>query len=96
MFIKIRKNNPDLPIVLMNRPKFILNNEQTERYKIIEATYNNAVLSGDKNVYFVDNKELTELCKEDGTVDNCHPTDLGFLAMAQGLYNTIKDENIEK
>lgn len=96
MFKEIRKYNPKLPIILMPRPKYILSDEEKERLEIIKTTYNNAVLSGDKNVYFIDNKQLTKLCLSDGRVDNNHPTDLGFLSMAQGVYNTIKDINIDK
>ncbi len=96
MFKEIRKYNPKLPIILMPRPKYILSDEEKERLEIIKTTYNNAVLSGDKNVYFIDNKQLTKLCLSDGMVDNNHPTDLGFLSMAQGIYDVIKDIDIDK
>ena len=31
-----------------------------------------------------------ELAKGDGTVDNCHPNDLGFWSMAECLSGVIK------
>ena len=96
MFKEIRKYNPKLPIIIMPRPKYILSEMEQERYGIIKTTYNNAIASGDKNVYFIDNKQLTKLCQYDGTVDTCHPTDLGFLSMAQGIYDVIKDIDIDK
>ncbi|MBR2471083.1 MAG: hypothetical protein IKB55_00215, partial [Clostridia bacterium] len=68
----IREKNPELPVIIMSRPKHILTEEEQERRNIIETTYKNAVAAGDKNVYFLDGAALTELCKENGTVDNCH------------------------
>ena len=39
----------------------------------------------DENVYFIGGEELTTLCKDSGTVDNCHPTDFGFASMAKAV-----------
>lgn len=85
MFKAIRKENPNLPIIIMSRPKFKLKDVEIERRYIIETTYNNAVSSGDKNVYFIDGKKLTELCGNDGNVDGTHPTDFGFVSIAKAL-----------
>lgn len=85
MFRKIRENNPDLPIVIMSRPKFTLSDDETKRYNIIKTTYDNAVADGDKNVYFIGGPELMALAENDGTVDNCHPNDFGFASMAKAL-----------
>jgi hypothetical protein len=38
--------------------------------------------------------DLTELCKNEGTVDNCHPTDLGFASMAAALIRLIEREGL--
>ena len=73
----------------MSRPKHFLNEEEQKRRAIIEATYLDAVSDGDENVYFIDNKKLTELCKDSGTVDNCHPTDFGFASMAKALIDVV-------
>lgn len=73
----------------MSRPKHFLNVEEKIRRKIIETTYLNAVSAGDENVYFIDGEALTELCKDSGTVDNCHPTDFGFASMAKALTEVI-------
>ena len=96
MFKAVREKNPDLPIILMPRPTYLLNEMEKERLEIVRTTYNNALASGDKNVYLVSNEELTALCLNDGKVDNNHPTDLGFLSMAQGIYDVIKDIDIDK
>ena len=85
MFKAIRKNNPLLPVIMMSRPKHFLTDDEKIRRRIIETTYQNAVSAGDKNVYFIDGDALTQLCKDSGTVDNCHPTDFGFASMAKAL-----------
>lgn len=90
----IREKNPELPVIIMSRPKHILTKEEQERRHIIENTYLNAVNAGDKNVYFLDGAALTELCQENGTVDNCHPTDFGFASIAKALSEVLKNINI--
>ncbi len=85
MFMAVRGKHPDIPIVIMNRPQYYLYADGRRRREIVETTYNNAVNRGDKNVYFVSNDELCSLCGNEGTVDGCHPTDLGFYSMAKAL-----------
>ena len=91
MFDIIRSANPTLPIIMMNRPKCYLNEDEKKRLEIIESTYIQAKAAGDKNVYLITNKELTELCLDRGTVDGCHPTDLGFASMAAAVIRVMKD-----
>ncbi len=85
-FKTIREKNPDLPIIIMSRPKYYLTEVEDTRKNIIEKTYNNAVKNGDKNVYYIDGTTLMndEIC-DNGTVDGCHPTDLGFFSMADRI-----------
>ena len=90
MFKAIREKNPLLPVIIMSRPKHFLTEEEKTRRDIIETTYLNAVSAGDENVYFIDGAALTELCKDSGTVDNCHPTDFGFASMAKALTGVIR------
>jgi len=94
MFEAIRKENPNLPIIIMSRPKFNLTDEEKKRRSIIETTYKNAISKGDKNVYIIDGKALTQLCRDEGTVDNCHPTDFGFASMAKALGDIIENINV--
>lgn len=91
MFKAIRNEKPGIPIIIMSRPKYHLNEEETKRLHIIEATYKNAVSSGDRNTYFIDGKALTALCKNEGTVDGCHPTDFGFMSMAKALGEVLRE-----
>lgn len=90
MFKRIRKSNPDLPIILLSRPKICLTKEEMTRLEIIKTTYKNAVESGDRNVYLIDGRTLMEMAGDEGTVDNCHPNDLGFMSMAKALGDVLE------
>lgn len=94
LYKAVRAAHPDIPILLMSRPKNRLNSGEVQRRAIVEETYKNALAAGDKNVYFLDGKALTELCGDEGTVDNTHPTDYGFASMAQAVCKVL--EKIEK
>ena len=94
MFKAIRQANPELPVIIMTRPKYCPNNEELLRKEIAKKTYDNAVSAGDKNVYFIDGKELMSLCGCEGTVDRTHPTDFGFYSMAKVLGDFIEDRNL--
>lgn len=90
MFKRIRKNNPDTPIVMMSRPKFYLTKAEELRLDVIKTTYNNAIKNGDKNVYLIEGRKLMEMAGNEGTVDNCHPTDLGFASMAKVVGDVLE------
>ena len=85
LYKAVRESHPDIPIVLMSRPKYYLTDEEKERLCIIRTTYNNALSAEDKNIYMLDGRQLMEYAGNEGTVDNCHPTDLGFASMARAL-----------
>ncbi len=91
MFRTIREEHPELPIIMMTRPNYHLSREEEERKQIIHTTYQNALACGDKNVYFIDNEALTALCKDNGLVDRCHPTDFGFASMADALCKVLQE-----
>ena len=74
----------------MSRPKFVLTDDEERRLDIIKETYNNAVNAGDENVYLLTGRELMAVCENEGTVDNCHPTDLGFASIAAALGDLLK------
>ena len=90
MFEAIRSEQPDLPIIIMNRPRLELGSAEMQRKEIIQATYNNALAKGDKNVYFIDNEKLCELCGSNGLADTCHPSDFGFNSMAVAVSEVIE------
>ena len=90
-FQAIRKEQPKLPIIIMNRPKYRLNEEEKERLEIIRTTYRNAKAAGDENVYLIENSALTARALTEGTVDNCHPNDLGFANMAEAVLPVLAE-----
>ncbi len=94
----VRDKNPDLPIIFITQPYFDNNestyekehNERVYRKTIIMETYINAVRNGDKNVYFIDGSQFFNIPEGDCCVaDGCHPTDLGFMRMADVIGNQI-------
>ena len=75
----------------MTKPDFDYDPEEPERRKVIYKTYENAVNSGDKNVYFIDGQTFFgEKDRHFCTCDCCHPNDLGFYRMAQVIEPVIK------
>ena len=91
MFQKIRAAQPDLPILIMSRPKYYLMEWEERRLEIIRNTYLTAKEQGDKNVYFLDGRKLMEIIEDNGTVDTCHPTDSGFFSMACAIGQVLKE-----
>lgn len=89
MFKTIRQAKPNLPIIMMSRPRYTLSPDEEKRLEIITNTYNNAKNSGDKNVYLLTGKQLLEKCGNEGLVDGCHPTDLGFYSMSCALIDLL-------
>lgn len=87
----IRAQQPELPILLVGRPGFQIDNaEEIERRSIIYATYQAAAAAGDRHVYYVDGQSLFQgegwdCC----TVDGTHPNDLGFFRMAEMIGTVI-------
>lgn len=92
LFMRMRETHPDIPIIIMSRPKpySYLNAMERGRADIIKATYENAKARGDENVYYIPGWELCEICGGEGTVDGTHPTDLGFYSMYVRLADEIK------
>ena len=85
LFCQIRSKHPDLPILIMPRPRYYHRGEDKARLEVIECTYLDAKARGDQNVYFISNREMMESVKDEGLVDNTHPTDSGFFNMALAL-----------
>ena len=81
----VREAHPDIPVLMLTRPKVNLNDEEIERRNVVYKTYTDARANGDDNIYFLDGKALMALCGDEGTVDLCHPTDLGFFSMASAI-----------
>lgn len=82
MFKKVREKHPEIPVIFMTRPNKTY--PYAENFKVVLKTYENAKAAGDKNVYFVSGQEmLNSFDAEMALVDGIHPSDVGFLGMAQ-------------
>ena len=91
MFDSIREANPDLPILMLTRPKWHYTAEEEERIAIVKATYDAAMASGDENVYFLTGRDLIkEEFAETFSVDDCHPNDSGFVSMAMAVAEAFR------
>lgn len=91
LYREYRAKRPDVPILFVTRPDTDGNEEDTaKRREIIFETYEKALKSGDKAVYYLDGSTLfagenRELC----TIDGCHPSDLGSYRIAEVLYGKL-------
>ena len=91
MFQRIREKQPNLPIVILTRPKYYLTDAEMDRLTVIQKTYQNALDTGDKNVYFIKGTDLiAPEVAEVALVDGVHPNDSGFVSMAYGLYEVLR------
>lgn len=90
MYDIIRKANPDLPIIMISKPN--TNSPCTDaRFEVIKESYDIAKRENDQNVYLIDGREFfAEIPHGGGTVDGCHPTDLGFYFMAEKIGDVIE------
>ena len=87
MYERIREKRPDLPYVMVSKPDFIFNeNDSVKRRTVIEDSFRAARARGDRNVYYIDGDGLCRGAYEDScSVDTTHPNDIGFMMMAEGI-----------
>ena len=92
----VRAAQPDLPIIIVSGPRDGRVEAYRQRRDIIKATYDKAVAAGDKHVYFVDGLHFYDqpgmpaIPRDFTTVDNTHPTDLGFHLMYLKILPVLK------
>lgn len=87
----VRDRHPTLPIILLSRPQPNPTGDDLARRDIVKRTWETAAHSGDRNVSFLDGTQMLRIFGGDsGTVDNCHPNDLGFACMAAALEPVLK------
>lgn len=89
MYLSIRSAHPDLPVVMLSRPRAYLTEDEVKRREIVRATYLNAKARGE-NVYFISGEELMQYAGDSGLVDGIHPNDLGFASMARVLGDLLE------
>ncbi|MDD2648921.1 MAG: SGNH/GDSL hydrolase family protein [Eubacteriales bacterium] len=91
-FKYIRAAKPELPILMLSRPGMDdFPDDTNARESIIRRTYENALAAGDKNVAFIQGRELFGAGERiNCTIEGCHPNDLGFMRMAKRIYPELK------
>lgn len=89
----IRTAQPELPIVMASMPDVDRDAANADaRREIIMQSYLRARKNGDAKVWFVDGRSLFGARDRDCcTMDGCHPNDLGFYRMAEGLLPAIRE-----
>lgn len=85
----VRNAHPDIPIIMLSRPYCGKEKKWLERRNVVFESYQNALKSGDKNVYFIDG--LTLIDSFECTVDLTHPNDYGFVCMANKITSKLKE-----
>ncbi|MBS1826003.1 MAG: SGNH/GDSL hydrolase family protein [Acidobacteria bacterium] len=87
----IRKAHPTTPIILIENVIYTQSEavssrpeQAREKNRALRAIYEKLKAEGDRNLYYVPGANLLGLDGE-GTVDGSHPTDLGFLRMADEI-----------
>ena len=94
-FVKCLRNEyPIVPIIIMSKIPMYLevhDDDYIKNEKKIRNYQKNYVKnSKDENLYYIDgSKVLGKTNISEKTVDGCHPTDYGFISMAEYLYPII-------
>lgn len=89
---RLREAHPDLPIVLLSKPNQHNGKaEAIKRMRVIEESYRVLQQESSAPVHFIDGQQIFESHdREMMTMDNTHPTDLGFYCMAEALSEVFK------
>ena len=87
-FVKrLRKNRPTTPIIIVEDSNF--NDLPTVKGDILRKIYAKLIKKGDKNLYFLSNKNMLGTDGE-ATVDGCHFNDLGMMRQADAYIKYLK------
>ena len=92
LYETIRKAHPDIPYIMISRPTNDIDNDHVAlKFNAMMESYNKAVASGDKNVYYIDGREFYKgLNFIDCSADLLHPNDIGFHKMSDIIGDMIE------
>lgn len=87
-----REAQPDTPIVLLSRPNQSCGiKEAEERIAIIKESQQKLLAQGDEKVHFINGQDIfLSHDSEMMTMDDTHPTDLGFYCMAEVIEKVLR------
>jgi hypothetical protein len=84
---KLRAKHPATPILLVEDPSF-RDESPTPKGVVLRGIFEKLVAAGDKNLHYLSAKDvLGDDCE--GTVDGCHPNDLGMTRQAAAYAKAI-------
>lgn len=93
----LRKKFKNIPLVIISRPGVSgwffdrkTRNANMKAYMFQEKLVRDMRKQGDRKVFPFYGAELFKYMWQESTVDGSHPTDLGFMTMADALYPVIK------
>lgn len=87
----VRERHPDIPIVMLSRPRACPDEDEQERIRIITETYENALARGDRHVALITGPQfITEDIADTALVDGTHPNDVGFAAMTEAVVKALR------
>ncbi|MCJ8009081.1 SGNH/GDSL hydrolase family protein [Lederbergia wuyishanensis] len=97
-FIQIyREKHPEIPILVVSKFPYAqeIIDPQLYRERLERLEFQNLLIlrlqqEGDTNIYFYDGTDLLGEQWQEKTVDGTHPTDLGFLSMANNLSPVVE------
>ena len=84
---KLRAAHPDTPIVLVEDCS--IHGTPTGKGKILREILAQLQQEGIKGLYFISAEGMMGP-DDEGTVDGCHPTDLGFMYQAEVFVRDLK------
>ena len=84
---RLRELRPGVPVILVEHLKPEL---ATSRNAALHDLYTRLVEEGEPALHYVEGSELLR-GREEGTVDGIHPTDLGFLRMAEAMERPLRE-----
>lgn len=89
---RFREAQPNTPIIMLSRPNQSCGEDEARaRVRIIKKSYQTLLSKGDKNVHFINGQDIFKSHdSEMMTVDDTHPTDLGFYCMAEAIEKVLK------
>lgn len=89
----LRSKHPQVPILIVTKvtygPRYGV--EIPSLKKAFHKIYLDRVAAGDKNIFFVDGSTFWEKDYWENTIDGAHPTDAGFMFMAEKLEPVLRD-----
>lgn len=92
LYAAIRKAHPSIPYIMLSKCDFDSDYEANVcRRNVVFDTYRRAWADGDRNVYYIDGASIFRGQELDScTVDGTHPTDHGFVLMANAVEAELK------